>query len=881
MFPLLPALSVVVSSVVALPAGAPARAAPAAEPAPDASVRAVRLVTGDRVLVSGDGRRVSVDASRSRPGARFLVREVDGHRHVIPTDALPLLAEGRLDPRLFDVTALVADGYDRRPDLPLLLTHPEGATAARAALDGTGLVVTAVSPAARAVAVRQDGETAVSSWRSLVTDGGRALRPGVEKVWLDGTVKVSLDVSVPRVGAPAAWAAGYRGAGVAVGIIDSGVDDTHPDLAGKVVERVDFTPEADDVDHNGHGTHVASIAVGTGAAQGGRHTGVAPDARLYVAKVCKRNGTCQESAVLQAVDWMAARGVEVVNMSLGGAPSPHLDPLEAAVEAHPGTLFVVAAGNESDVTGSPATAPSALAVGAVDDADEPAPFGNRGTLPEELAVKPEIGAPGVRIVAARAAGSAGAGDYAEHSGTSMAAPHVAGAAALLAQRHPDWSPARIKQALVGSAGASARNWFATGAGRLDAGRAIGQEVVAEPAAVSFGLQRFPHDTAVRRAVTYRNDGPAPLSLDLRLDALDSAGRPLPAGFLTVDRPVVTVPAGGTATATVTMDPAVAAPVGADLGGVLSATAAGVSLRTPLAVRLEPRMHTLTIRTIGWDGNPTENASTYFVSQDDGSGGRPVRHPGGVATLRLPEGRYAFDTLMYGGTWPTGTESMLVAPRVIMDRDRSVTVDVRTSKPLSVTPPRPDSAQTIAQIGFNYRVKSGEWYLGDTLLGTTFDRLLAGQVGPDDPDGAVTGNAGAGFLRRNEDGTTRNSPYAYNLGWYSRPGAFFDGFDRTFTAEDLAVTEARYAATTPGERASVYTGYKTSRDVHSAWLGFRGEFDLPFTRTEHYAASGDVQYDKTLRTETGAGAGHHSREPFTAMTPGRTTKEVWHLGVLGP
>jgi len=602
LFPLLPALSVVVSSVVALPAGAPARAAP------DASVRAVRLVTGDRVLVSGDGRRVSVDASRSRPGARFLVREVDGHRHVIPTDALPLLAEGRLDPRLFDVTALVADGYDRRPDLPLLLTHPEGATAARAALDGTGLVVTAVSPAARAVAVRQDGETAVSSRRSLVTDGGRALRPGVEKVWLDGTVKVSLDVSVPRVGAPAAWAAGYRGAGVAVGIIDSGVDDTHPDLAGKVVERVDFTPEADDVDHNGHGTHVASIAVGTGAAQGGRHTGVAPDARLYVAKVCKRNGTCQESAVLQAVDWMAARGVEVVNMSLGGAPSPHLDPLEAAVEARPGTLFVVAAGNESDVTGSPATAPSALAVGAVDDADEPAPFGNRGTLPEELAVKPEIGAPGVRIVAARAAGSTGAGDYAEHSGTSMAAPHVAGAAALLAQRHPDWSPARIKQALVGSAGASARNWFATGAGRLDAGRAIGQEVVAEPAAVSFGLQRFPHDTAVRRAVTYRNDGPAPLSLDLRLDALDSAGRPLPAGFLTVDRPVVTVPAGGTATATVAMDPAVAAPVGADLGGVLSATAAGVSLRTPLAVRLEPRMHTLTIRTIGWDGNPGDRLS---------------------------------------------------------------------------------------------------------------------------------------------------------------------------------------------------------------------------------------------------------------------------------
>ncbi|WP_170211911.1 S8 family peptidase [Saccharothrix australiensis] len=839
-------------------------------------------MTGDRVLVSADGERVSPDPSPARPGMRFVAREVDGHRHVIPVDALPLLAEGRLDPRLFDVTLLVRDGYDRLPDLPLLVTYQDGVPAASAALDRTGLAVTAVSTAARTLAVRQGHDTALSTWDSMVADGGRALRPGVEKVWLDGMSKVSLDVSVPRVGGPAAWAAGYRGAGATIGIIDTGVDDTHPDLVGKVVERVDFTAEDDHVDYSGHGTHVASIAAGTGAAGGGRHTGVAPEARLYVAKVCPRTGGCPQSAVIRAIDWMAAKGVKVVNLSLGSGSSAGQDPVEAAVEAHPGTLFVTATGNDAGLTGSPATAPSALAVGAVDDADRPAAFSNRGTRLDEPAVKPEIAAPGVKITAARATTSAGAGDYVEFDGTSMAAPHVAGAAALLAQRHPDWSAARLKQGLVASAGAGTRAWFATGAGRLDVGRAVTQTASAAPAALSFGLRRFPYGDPVHDTVTYRNDGPAPLDLDLRLDATDAAGAALPAGFLTVDRPRVTVPAGGTATVTVTLDPSVDAPRDTHLGGVLSATADGVSLRTPVTAYLEPEMHTLTIRTIGRDGDPTARAYTYFVSQGDRPGGRPVRHPDGVATIRLPQGRYTFDTLLYDGEWPTGTETMMVAPRIVMDRDQTVTVDVRTAKPLSVTAPRPDAAQTIAEIGFNYRVRGGAWYIGDVLLGTTYERLYAGQVGPDDPDGAIAGSAGTGFLRKDASGSTRNSPYAYNLAWHSRPGTFFTGFDRTFTPADLATTEARYAAAAPGQQATVYTSFRAAWDTRARWLGFRAEFDLPFTRTEHYAATEDVQYEKRFRTSVdGVPDGLEGHEPFRGVAPGRTTRETWNLGVLGP
>ncbi|MFE2094582.1 S8 family serine peptidase [Streptomyces sp. NPDC059460] len=96
---------------------------------------------------------------------------------------------------------------------------------------------------------------------------------------------MTLDQSVPQIGAPEAWAAGYDGTGTKVAVLDTGIDPDHPDVAGRVKKTQNFTDDPDAVDHHGHGTHVASTIAGSGAASGGKYKGVAPGADLYIGKV--------------------------------------------------------------------------------------------------------------------------------------------------------------------------------------------------------------------------------------------------------------------------------------------------------------------------------------------------------------------------------------------------------------------------------------------------------------------------------------------------------------------------------------------------------------------------------------------------------------------
>ena len=189
------------------------------------------------------------------------------------------------------------------------------------------------------------------------------------------------------------------------------------------------------------------------------------------------------------MQWAAGtQRAKVVNMSLGGTDTADVDPLEQAVQnltAEFGTLFVIAAGNsgaDSSVA-SPATADDALSVGAIDRDDNLASFSSRGPRLGDYGIKPEITAPGVDIMAARGKDSelgipAGpGGKYMMLSGTSMATPHVAGAAAILAQQHPDWTPAQLKAALMAAAKPNPTiGVYAQGAGRVDIARAITQRV---------------------------------------------------------------------------------------------------------------------------------------------------------------------------------------------------------------------------------------------------------------------------------------------------------------------------------------------------------------------------------------------------------------------
>jgi subtilisin family serine protease len=479
---------------------------PAAVTPGAAAGRWITLVSGDRVLVSAQGGTVDVLTVEPAPGRErmtFQTSRADGELYVVPADAVPLLAQGRLDQRLFGVSGLLQFGYDDagRPDLPLIMTGP-GSDAAVARVNAAAL------RSIDGVAVQQPKDTTADLWATLTATTGADERAAAAqpKVWLDGPVTASLDESVPQVGAPDAWAAGHTGAGAVVAVLDTGIDGTHADLADAVLQAQDFSGSPrGTADFVGHGTHVASIVTGSGTASDGRFQGVAPDAQLLVGKVLDDTGSGYESWIIAGMEWAAAQGADVANLSLGSwLPGTGVEPMDLAVDrlsAETGTLFVVAAGNNgptAESIASPGSATAALTVGAVDDNDELAPFSSRGPRYQRPAVKPEITAPGVDIVATRAKpshlGTPVDDAYTRLSGTSMAAPHVAGAAAILAAEHPDWGGEQLKATLVASANPNADNTvFEQGAGRLDVARADRQTVYPTTSEVDGGMVPWPHD----------------------------------------------------------------------------------------------------------------------------------------------------------------------------------------------------------------------------------------------------------------------------------------------------------------------------------------------------------------------------------------------------
>lgn len=255
------------------------------------------------------------------------------------------------------------------------------------------------------------------------------------------------------------------------------------------------------------------------------------------------------------MEWAADQGADVVNLSLGGPDTPDVDPLEAEVDklsAEKGILFAIAAGNEGpESIGSPGSADAALTVGAVDDHDKLAEFSSTGPRLGDGAIKPDVTAPGVDITAAAAPGSVidtevgeKPAGYLTISGTSMATPHVAGAAAILKQEHPDWTYTELKGALTGSAKGGSYTPFEQGAGRIAVDAAIKQTVIADPSSVSFGVARWPHtdDTALTRRLTYRNLGTKDVTLTLGVKTTDPKGHAAPAGFFELAATTLTVPA---------------------------------------------------------------------------------------------------------------------------------------------------------------------------------------------------------------------------------------------------------------------------------------------------------------------------------------------------
>ncbi len=744
--------------VVAQPPDKARKAGPAAP-----AVRTVTLVTGDVVSVFA-GEQVTlagVRPAKGREGMSFAVSQAAGRLRVIPGDAVAGLRDKRLDPRLFDVSTLLEFGYDdRRADLPLMV------------LGGPAMAASRARPVPGGTAMQVAKGDLAAMWRG---PGLRSL--STSRLWLDGLRQPVLDRSVAQIKAPAAWQAGLTGAGVTVAVVDTGVDATHPDLAGQVTAARDFVGDGHDLDLVGHGTHVAATIAGNG----GTYRGVAPGARLLSAKVCMVFG-CPESSILQGMQWAAEQGAKVVNMSLGGADGPEVDPLEAAVQdltAQYGTLFVISAGNAGgdESIGSPGSAEAALTVGAVDRNDALATFSSRGPRVGDGALKPDITAPGVGIVAARGKdaqiGEPGAAHMAL-SGTSMAAPHVAGAAAILAQQHPGWSPEQIKAALMASAQPGAQiPVYGQGAGRVDVARAVTQRVLAQPAGVSFGMQPWPHhdDEVLARTVTYRNTGDTELTLALSLTGV-------PAGMFALSAGTVTLPAGGSASVTLTADTRVNLP-DARYGGHLVATAGQTVVSTPFAVDKEAERYNVTLRPLDRAGQPTQDTTTLLIDPVSGA----FFDTFGEATVRVPRGRY----LVLSDVFEAQDLTMLAEPDVMVDRDRTVMVDARAGHPLDLTLPTPDDQAQLFVASAVVRMPGGAGaFLAMADPGVT---LHTGSVDPARTNSHLTGQVTALYSAEGVEPAV--SPYVAELAW-RKPGRLFQGLRKHLSWADLATVDTRYA-----------------------------------------------------------------------------------------
>jgi len=882
-------------AVIGVANGSNAATVPAATPSGATGgvvATTITLVTGDRVHVSAqpDGDvAVAIERAPGREDITFQHRKTrDGTRTdltVIPSDAAALIAADRLDSRLFNVTGLAREGYADAVTtaVPLIVRYSPG-VAVRAAAPATQVV--RALPSINGASWRTDKRQAGQFWNWLTGGPGagvHTLAAGISRVWLNGRRHTMLDVSAPQIGTPVARAAGLTGAGVTVGILDTGVKGDHPDLAGKVVEQRDFTdtlPGGGDDD--GHGTHVAGIIAGTGAASGGRFTGIAPDAKLIVGKVCETN-TCPDDAIIAGMEWIAPQ-VKTVNMSLGGGSSDGTDPMDLALDnlsAQHGTLFVVAAGNSrgADRVASPASANAALAVGSVTKQDQTSTFSSAGPRVGDGAVKPDIAGPGTAIVAARAIGTP-TGDtdpvetnYTRLSGTSMAAPHVAGAAALLQQQHPDWTVTRLKPTLMSTAKPTS-GVFDQGAGRVDVGRAATQQVTATSGSLNFGFFAWPHtQPPVTKTVSYRNDGDTPATLSLGVAATGPDGQPAPAGLFTTSASQVTVPAKGTADVGLVLTP-MAAAIG-QFGGRLTATANGITVQTAFSANLEPESFNLTVNVTTRGNLRYMFGATLDVAT--GHVGDIFEFGSPSAVVRLPRGRH--DVYVYANSSdPANTAqptiaTLLARPNVQLDADTTITLDGTAARPVSAVVDRAGAVRQFGSFDVGGTSRSG------TTTGVGADAPRSNQMFAL-PTSRVTDHPFGFFFRAVMGVQTPGvdpAGFVYNLA-FVRLGQV--PADLTFRVRDreLATVDSRYhvqGTTSEGLRGS------SGRLPIVGNVPFRlFPHPLPSRRTELYTAHPDVVWLNLLVVTTAEAQTSESQVSLRTHRPG-TEVAGWNRAPLGP
>ncbi|MEW2176602.1 S8 family serine peptidase [Streptomyces sp. NPDC005406] len=851
----------------------------------------VTLVTGDKVQVATDsaGRSSAVVLPRE-DGTQPLIqtRQLGKDLYVYPESASSAIAEGKVDEQLFNVSALIRQGYDdaHTDSLPLIATYRESVDVARSAPAAPRGSERGLSlPAVDGVALKAGKETAAAFWQDI-TDPRSRSASALKKLWLDGRVETTLDRSTAQVHAPEAWAAGYDGKDTKVAVLDTGVDAGHPDLVDRVAASENFTDSDDTDDRVGHGTHTASTVGGSGAASDGRKKGVAPGTSLLVGKVLNDQGYGLDSWIIAGMQWAVDQKADVVSMSLGNPTIGDCgDPMAQATEQlarNTHTLFVIAAGNagsSSETVSSPGCVPGVLTVGAVDRDDTTASFSSRGPVAVTHTLKPELSAPGVDISAANAGGR-GVYAYQSMSGTSMATPHVAGAAAVVRQAHPDWTAQQIKAALVSSArtGGKVAGADQTGGGVLDVFGAVNQKILAAPA-VQAGSYNWPQDASDRTTVNvpFTNTSGSDLTLSLKVDGVHgNDGSEVRSGIVELEQNKVRVPAGATAQVPLRVDPTARLKDGqyGAVTGRIMATGDGAHVSVPVTLYVQPETVTLRVKLIDRNGKPAAGPSSLdLVSLDTDKGERRSNAGAADQTYRVRPGDYSLSSFVgtYDADNAPESVSYLAQPQLRITRDTTVVLDARKAHRLSFSTDRPSSVDSTT---FSYtRSWDDTWQIsGSIMAGSGVQKFYA------DVDGRAENGDFEFRPTWRATGSEDGSPYIYNLSFPTRGPLHSDQVYRPKDSRLAQVTETWKALGKEGD----YTDAMFLRPAGSVGsyvpVSPFGQVHVPATRTAYYTTGPDAWSHSAMTSfPFAAFLVDHLRTYRT----GQRGAEEWYAGPLHP
>ena len=511
-----------------------------AAPAGFTAIGNVTLITGDEVVVyqgSNGTLRAGVIPALPKGHEKFGIINFGKDMYVIPA-YVPL---ARFDLSLFDLRLLLNASSIDATRLPVIFQEPTrlGVKQMAAFMKSRGYESGTIQDS-----LRLSQASIGTSDRIRMHEAFLSL-PRVTKAWLDETMKVQSipwtgDANMAFVGAPYAWNHDYNGTGSTIAVLDSGIYAPHPDFyfpngTSKIVGAVDFTDDGTTDDLLGHGTHVAGIAAGTGAASGGLYAGVAPGAALMNVKVIDRFGDGYDSWIISGIQWAVAHKATVISISFADGVTDGTDPVSQSVNwaEGQGVAVVVAAGNGGcfdcmETVEAPGAAAGAITVGASGKVSSPVPsFSGMGPTLDGR-IKPDLVAPGIAIISARDPDgiysrifppSDSSGYYMALTGTSTAAPHVAGAYTLLSQKYPGSDPAQIKDLLVSTA-----DYFhpyapwEDGGGVLNITAALTTQITVRPAELNLKL----YGGTPTGVIAVKDVGSGPVNVTLIQDSLLSS-----------------------------------------------------------------------------------------------------------------------------------------------------------------------------------------------------------------------------------------------------------------------------------------------------------------------------------------------------------------------